>query len=99
MRRARRRRESFPAQSAPPVRDGILSRMVEQFDLSTEKGIAAVYVNGGALNLYSGTLSQNKGYYGGAVSVRYNGNANLFGGTISGNTAPPAAVSMLLTVR
>lgn len=44
--------------------------MVEQFDLSTEKGIAAVYVNGGALNLYSGTLSQNKGYYGGAVSVR-----------------------------
>lgn len=62
--------------------------MVEQFDLSTEKGIAAVYVNGGALNLYSGTLSQNKGYYGGAVSVRYNGNANLFGGTISGNTAP-----------
>ena len=61
---------------------------VEQFDLSTEKGIAAVYVNGGTLNLYSGTLSQNKGYYGGAVSVRYNGNANLFGGTISGNTAP-----------
>mgnify|MGYP004593786413 CR=1 FL=1 len=61
---------------------------VEQFDLSTEKGIAAVYVNGGTLNLYSGTLSQNKGYYGGAVSVRYKGNANLFGGTISGNTAP-----------
>ena len=61
---------------------------VEQFDLSTEKGIAAVYVNGGTLNLYSGTLSQNKGYYGGAVSVRYNGNANLFGGTISNNTAP-----------
>ncbi len=61
---------------------------VEQFDLSTEKGIAAVYVNGGTLNLYSGTLSQNKGYYGGAVSVRYNGNANLFGGTISGNAAP-----------
>ena len=61
---------------------------VEQFDLSIEKGIAAVYVNGGTLNLYSGTLSQNKGYYGGAVSVRYNGNANLFGGTISGNTAP-----------
>ena len=61
---------------------------VEQFDLSTEKGIAAVYVNGGTLNLYSGTLSQNEGYYGGAVSVRYNGNAKLFGGTISGNTAP-----------
>ena len=61
---------------------------VEQFDLPTEKGIAAVYVNGGTLNLYSGTLSQNKGYYGGAVSVRYNGSANLFGGTISGNTAP-----------
>lgn len=60
---------------------------VEQFDLSTEKGIAAVYVNGGTLNLYSGTLSQNKGYYGGAVSVQKNGNANLFGGTISDNTA------------
>ena len=28
---------------------------VEQFDLSTEKGIAAVYVNGGTLNLYSGS--------------------------------------------
>ena len=61
---------------------------VEQFDLTNDNGYAAVYVNGGTLNLYSGTLSQNKGYYGGAVSVRYNGNAKLFGGTISGNTAP-----------
>ena len=61
---------------------------VEQFDLTNDNGYAAIYVNGGTLNLYSGTLSQNEGYYGGAVSVRYNGNANLFGGTISGNTAP-----------
>ena len=61
---------------------------VEQFDLTNDNGYAAIYVNGGTLNLYSGTLSQNKGYYGGAVSVRYNGNANLFGGTISDNTAP-----------
>ena len=60
---------------------------VDQFDLTNDNGYAAIYVNGGTLNLYSGTLSQNKGYYGGAVSVRYNGNANLFGGTISDNTA------------
>ena len=60
---------------------------VEQIDLTNDNGYAAIYVNGGTLNLYSGTLSQNKGYYGGAVSVRYNGNANLFGGTISDNTA------------
>ena len=61
---------------------------VEQFDLTNDNGYAAIYVNGGTLNLYSGTLSQNKGYYGGAVSVRHNGDAKLFGGTISGNTAP-----------
>ena len=61
---------------------------VEQFDLTNDNGYAAIYVNGGTLNLYSGTLSQNKGYYGGAVSVRKDGNANLFGGTISDNTAP-----------
>ena len=60
---------------------------VEQFDLTNDNGYAAIYVNGGTLNLYSGTLSQNKGYYGGAVSVQKNGNANLFGGTISDNTA------------
>ena len=63
--------------------------MVEQFDLANDKDhAAAIYVKGGTLNLYSGTLSQNKGYYGGAVSVQKYGNANLFGGTISGNTAP-----------
>ena len=62
--------------------------MVEKFDLTNDNGYAAIYVNGGTLNLYSGTLSQNKGYYGGAVSVRKDGNANLFGGTISDNTAP-----------
>ena len=57
---------------------------VEGFSLTNN---AAIYVKGGILNLYSGTLSQNKGYYGGAVSVQNNGNAKLFGGTISGNTA------------
>ena len=63
--------------------------MVKQFDLTNDKDhAAAIYVKDGTLNLYSGTLSQNKGYYGGAVSVQKDGNANLFGGTISGNTAP-----------
>lgn len=63
--------------------------MVEQFDLTNDKDhAAAIYVKDGTLNLYSGTLSQNKGYYGGAVSVQKDGNANLFGGTISRNTAP-----------
>ena len=62
---------------------------IEKFNLTNDKNHAsAIYVKSGALNLYSGTLSQNKGYYGGAVSVQNNGNANLFGGTISNNTAP-----------
>lgn len=47
---------------------------------------AAIYINGGMLNLYSGTLKDNTGSNGGAIAVK-NGTANLFGGTISGNTA------------